>query len=266
LAHSLNSNDPATAAASAALLDQLERVPPPPLHIRTLGDFEVRQLGRTIPARTWRRRRSGELLRLLLLSPNGSLLAEQITETFWPEKSPASGQALFHRATSELRRALEPDLPDRFPSRYLTVEQGRITLHLPTDSWVDFHEMARHLAQQEWAAALDLYQGDLFPDDRYADWAAARREQFRQGAVHAAVALARQQLALGQADKALESCCRALALEPWQEEAVLLGMRACVARSDRAGAIRLYLELERRLHDDLGIDPQPEVQELYRSL
>jgi len=47
---------------------------------------------------------------------------------------------------------------------------------------------------------------------------------------------------------------------------VELGMRACLALNDLTGARRLYRELEKRLHDELGVAPQAELQALYRAL
>jgi len=259
------SDDPDVRAVATDLLTRLARVPPPPLHILTLGRFRVRQAAREIPPPVWRRRKAGELLRLLLVSPRRSLSWEQAIEALWPTRSPESARSLLHQATSALRRALEPDLPTRFPSRYLEVEEGRIALHLPPGSWVDFEAFERHVRNQEWEKALALYQGELFPDDRYADWAIPLRERLAQHYVRAALAVARQRLS-EQPEQALEICRRILATEPWQEEAVLLGMRACAALNDRAGALQLYRALERRLREDLGITPQAEVQQYYRSL
>ncbi len=266
LAAYLNSDDPNVEALSAKMLSHLERVPPPPLRVLTLGRFEVRQGARTIPNRAWRRRRAGELLRLLLVSPGHSISRDHVVEALWPGRSPASAQALFHQATSALRRALEPDLPTRFPSRYLEVEEGRITLHLPAGSSVDLETFEECIRNEEWEAALALYQGELFPDDRYADWAAIPRERLRQQIIRASLAVAQQRLEEKRPDKALNLCRRILALEPWQEQAVLLGMQACIALNNRAGALRLYLDLERRLGEELGIAPQAEVQRYYRSL
>jgi len=60
----------------------------------------------------------------LLLSPGRRLSAEQVAEQLFPEREQRAAQVLFHHATSALRRALEPELPDKFPSRYLEVEEG----------------------------------------------------------------------------------------------------------------------------------------------
>jgi DNA-binding SARP family transcriptional activator len=265
LAAHLGSAEPEIDAISATLLDYLERVPPPPLRVLTLGRFEVWQNARLIEKHAWRRR-AGELFRLLLVSPHRSLLRDQITDALWPDSPPASTTALFHQATSALRRALEPDLPNKFPSRYLEVDEGRVTLHLPPGSRVDYEAFERHVLDEKWEAALALYRGPLFPDDRYADWAAMPRQRLIHSYIRTALAAARQRLNAGRPQAALEACRSVLAMEPWQEEAVLLGMRASVALNDRAGALRLYLDLEQRLQQEVGIAPQAEVRRFYRSL
>ena len=261
----MSSNSPALAAAQRNLLRYLERVPPPPLRIITLGRFAVRQGQSWLPDSAWQRR-AGALFRLLLISPGRTLLREQAFDALWPDSAPETVTDLFYRATSTLRRALEADLPEKFPSRYLEVGQGSISLRLPPGSWVDYEAFQACVRAQEWPAALALYQGDLFPGDLYADWAASPRERLKQQALEAALALARVCAAGGDDAGALEACRLALTLEPWQEEAALLAMQACVRRHDRIGALRLYQQLARSLREELGIEPQLELRRLYDSL
>lgn len=266
LAACLHSPNPQVVSVSARLLDYLQQTPPPKLYIKTLGCFEVRQNRRMISSQEWGRRNAGKLFRLLLISPNYTQTYEQIIEALWPDKTPSSAKALLHQATSSLRHLLEPKLPHKFPSRYLHVEGGRVILQLPPGSQVDFEEFEYHCEHRQWAKAFALYGGELFPDDRYDDWAIIPRERLKQKAVHAAVQLASQMLAAGRFDRTLAVCDTVLQWEPWQEEAVLLGMKACIAQNDRAGAIRLYLALKKRLQSDLGIEPQASLQTLYQSL
>lgn len=274
LAHHLTSPDPVVAAQSNQLLDLLARVPPPPLAITTLGKFEVLQGKRLIPDSAWRQRKAGELFRYLLISPHrvpgGELhrvaLRDQVFQALWPAASPASVPSSFHQATSALRKALEPDLPDKFPSRYLEVERGEIRLRLPAGSQVDLETFSQRISSHAWAAALELYQGELFPGDLYADWAVELREALRQQALDAALALARQQAAAGNAAAALAASRKALSIEPWQEQAAAIAMQSLMKTNDRVAAIRLYQQLARSLQDELGIQPGPELQALYRSL
>jgi len=266
LAHYLADKSPEVATVSATLLNHLLRVPPPPLNIVTLGKFEVRQREYLIDKSAWQQRKSGELFRLLLISPGQALTRDEVIETLWPDKSIGQAQPLFHRATSQLRRVLEPDLPDKFPSRYLEVEEGRITLYLPPGSRLDFVEFEQQVCGERWGTALALYGGELFPEDRYADWAAAPRERYTQ--LYLRVLLIQAQLDYDTHDftAALERCRRALAIEPWHEAAALLGMRTCLAQLDRPNALRIYRTLERNLHDELGLAPMPELQALYQRV
>lgn len=266
IAAGLTSTDEPAAKASAVLLEHLQRVLPAPLKIVTMGGWRVKVGGKVVDSQTLRQRRAGELLGVLLISPGYSLSVEQAIDALWPEKEPAAAQVLFHHATSTLRRALEPDLPDRFPSFYLEVKEGKVNLHLPPCSTVDFETFEAHYHREEWAAALECCGGEFLPEYRYADWSISRRQWLAQDIQRAELEMAKIWLAENQWAKALEACRKVLAIEPWQDQAVLLGMRACLGMGDRPGALRLYKTLEKALRNELGIEPQVELQELARTL
>jgi DNA-binding SARP family transcriptional activator len=262
----LNSPDKSIAEASTNLLAHLQHVPPPPLKITTLGGWRVQIGGRVVENQVLRQRRAGELLGLLLISPGRSLSYDRIIDALWRDKEPTSAQALFHHATSTLRRALEPDLPEKFPSRYLEVNDGQVTLHLPPASKVDYESFADHYHRKEWNAALACYGGEFLPEYRYADWTISQRQWLIQNYQHALLEMASAWLAENRCSEALDACRKILAVEPWQEQAVLLGMRACLGLGNPTGALRLYQSLEKALHNELGIEPQAELQALYHSL
>jgi DNA-binding SARP family transcriptional activator len=261
----LNDSDPCAAELASRALDLLQKKPPS-LRIYTLGRFEVHQGNRLIPEADWRNRQAGELFRLLLVSTNHQLSREQIIEALWPEKDPDSSKAAFHQTTSALRRVLEPNLPDKFSSRYLFVEEGIVTLRLPSGSQVDFQTFEEHLSVEKIDDALALYQGEPFPLDLYHDWAALVREQINQQYREALLKSAHRKLKAADPQGALDACRRLLTLDPWQEQAVTVGMHACLELNDRPGAVRLYLDLEHCLSEDFGIDPSPELQQLYQTI
>ncbi len=258
--------DAGLARANALLLERLRRVPPPPLQIATLGHFVVRKGYREVEGRLLRQRRAGELLALLLLAPGHRLPAEQAAEALSPARPPAAAQVVLHHATSALRHALEPDLPDKFPSRYLEVEEGQIALVLSPGSWLDLEAFEAHCRRGEWEEALALYGGELLPEYRYADWTLLHRERAALLYQQALFAAAQARLGAGRPAEALDACRRLLALEPWHEGAVLLGMRACAALGDIAAARRLYQKLAQTLRDELNTEPQAELQAYYREL
>jgi DNA-binding SARP family transcriptional activator len=224
---------------------------------------------RLVPVADLRRRRAGQLLRFLLLQHHHRAPRDVIIEALWPDQPEALAQ--LHQASSSLRRALEPDLPDRFPSRYLRLSGEMIELALPPGSTVDFERfeaMTRSTAREsdpsiaELSAALVLYDGELFPEDRYADWAASRRSALVEAAAAAGATLAAIRLAGGDARGALADATLAIERDPLREDAVHVAMGAALAMGDRIGAVRLYRRHETSLQRELGITPSPALRDL----
>jgi DNA-binding SARP family transcriptional activator len=262
----LNSSDKSIVEASTALLEHLQRIPPPPLKITTFGGWRVQVGGHVVDSQALRQRCSGELLGLLLISPAHTISSDLVIDALWSTKDPNATQALFHHASSALRRALEPDLPEKFPSRYVVVSDGQVTLKLPPSSTVDYEIFTSHYRREEWGAVIACYSGEFLPQYRYADWAISHRQWLAQDYQYALLEMANAWLAEDRAVESLDACRKILAAEPWQEQAVLLGMRACLRMENRSAALRLYKTLKKKLNDELGIEPQVELETLYRSL
>jgi DNA-binding SARP family transcriptional activator len=262
-----------TRMAAEHLLKALAKVAPLPLHISGLGGFRV-SVGRApMPDRHWQRRKAGELFRFLLLQPRHTANRELLIDCLWPDQSPDSLQSTFHQATSTLRRLLEPDLPDKFPSRYVIVEAERVCLDLPPGSTVDFEHFEQRLtaalanqSAETLEQVLALYTDDLFPTDRYADWAVATRERLAELYLRGLLLLAQLQLAAGYPYKAIAGCRRILERDPWREDAVLVGMQAHLALNDRPAALRLYHTLECLFRQELGLAPRSDLRQLADSL
>ncbi len=261
LADYLNHANPQVADAAGKLLEILQHVPPKPLRVSTFGGLAVSIGAQTVETRLLRQRRAGELLALLLSRPGHTLSAEQVTDAMCPEKDPSAGRDFYHHAISTLRRVLEPDLPNR----YLEVSEERVTLIVPPGSRIDFLEFIKLTQSKEWEKAIALYRGEFLPIYRYAEWAVSLRQHLADQFEQALLTLAAEHLDGGSAAGCLELCQRALLHNPWQEQAVEMGMRAALALGDRMTAVKLYQRLEKVLEKDLGIAPQKELQLLYAA-
>ena len=167
-----------------------------------------------------------------------------------------------------LRRVLEPDLPDKFPSRYLEVDEGRVTLHLPIEFDASTLKQFEQRGQdQHWLDALALCMAAISSPPIAMPIGPPRpRERLTQLYVQALLAQAQLDLEAAQFDRALELARRAIVIEPWHEQAVLIAMRASLAQNDRPGAARLYHTLEQTLRADLGLAPMPELRALHQTL
>jgi DNA-binding SARP family transcriptional activator len=259
--------------AAENLVQQLAKVSPPPLKIYGLGQFAVWQGQRRIEDQAWQRRKAGELFRYLLLKPNHSSGRDEILDDLWGEHMPENAQDLFHQATSTLRHILEPDLPEKFPSRYLTVEGERVYLNLPGGSQVDFEQfekMIRAAIQthnvENLNRALSQYIDDLFPMDRYRDWSTRQRENLAELRLSGILALGQVYLKQEKTLEALDCSRRVLRIDSWNEDAALLGMKACVIIRDIPQALRIFLEIEKVLKSDLAIAPRADLRALAEQI
>ncbi len=248
------------------LLERLRTLPPPPLRVVSFGGFRVWVGSREINPKELKRRRGADLLLLLLLSPGHRLQVEQVFEVLMPETNLAAAQSGFHQATSLLRRIFEPDLPDKIPSMYLTVEDGQIFLNLPAGSSIDFELVRLYAQQSQWSKVINLVQGEFLPEMVYVDWTAIHRQRINDLVQRAYLHHAREVFEDGCYDQTLEDCWNILRLEPWHEEAVLLGMKAQMALGDRNAARRMYLKLEKTYKEDLGSQPSEELSDFYRQV
>ncbi len=264
VASGLDSHDPERRKTSQDLLDRLQKVSPTPLIVETLGHFSVRAGLHLLSKAALRQRRAGEVLVFLLASPGQTLTSQQISEALCPDKDPAAAMDFYHHAISALRRILEPDLPDRrFPCRYLEVGEERVTLIIPPGSRIDFIEFRQYIQAKEWEQAISIYQGEFLPMIRYVEWTIPFRQHFVDQYEQALLARAAECLSAGDALVCLDLTRQALQHNPWQEQAVELGMRAALSLGDRSSALKMYHRLEKDLENDLGIKPQIELQQLY---
>ncbi len=121
-------------------------------------------------------------------------------------------------------------------------------------------------------SALELYRGDflegfsLSDTPEFEDWVARERERYRTLALRGwmrAAAIYETQRAY---DKALDALERALALDDLNEQAQRHALRVQYRKGDRAGAIRRFEQLQKRLDEELGVPPMAETRAVYDAI
>jgi DNA-binding SARP family transcriptional activator len=103
-------------------------------------------------------------------------------DLLWPGLKPEAAANNLHLALHVARRILEPSAPLGAASGYLHVGGERLALCPEGRLWVDieaFEEAAvtapHALEPAAFRAAIDLYTGELLPQDLYEPWAEERR-------------------------------------------------------------------------------------------
>jgi DNA-binding SARP family transcriptional activator len=247
--------------------------PSVPLEITLLGGFELNIGERVVEDAEWRLRKTKTLLKLLALAPRHRLQREELMEILWPEQDPEAAANNLHKVIFFARRALEPGLPRSTPSAYIHLEWNTVVLDARGGIRVDVDEFERAAAVAHdtaepaaYAAALELYAGDLLPEDRYEDWAIGRRDALEGQYITLLLELAAIQQKRGMPYAAIDALSRVVAYEPIHEEAQLGLMRLYARTGQRHLALRQYQHLQAALKRELDLEPAPVSTQLYRDL
>ena len=114
--------------------------------------------------------------------------------------------------------------------------------------------------------ALDLYQGDFIPEERYAPWVEERREDFKQIYIDLLTRSARYHEHAGAFTKAVACLRQVLEADPLLEEAYRGLMSLYAGKGQYNEALRVYETCKKALKADLDTEPDPVTVALYRGL
>jgi len=242
----------------------------PTLTIRLLGPFELFVDDAPVAPDRWPRRRPKLLVKLLALQPRLQLHREQIIDVLWPDADFEAGANNLHKAIHAARRALEPDLKSGSKSQFIGARDNLVALRAPGDVWVDACAFERRAAEamrsndpKLFEAALDLYRGDLLPEDPYEDWAVAQRERLRGLYIDLLFRLARMCEESGDYIAGIGLLQSLVATDSTNEEAHQCLMRLYALTGNRRGAFRQYRQLVKTLRREAGVEPDRTTVELY---
>ena len=210
-----------------------------------------------------------QILEILALAQGAPVTKDRLALLLWGENQPLSAVASLEAYVCVLRRRMGSASAARSP--ITTTSAGyRLDLEAVT---VDLHACRSLLARATNAddaqalaltrRALLLCEQPLLASETRTGWADQARDEFHHGLAVACARASRAALALGDPGGAVELATRATDLEPFDEGLTRDLMRALAADGRRAGALHAFLELRRRLVEDLGVEPGPQTRALY---
>lgn len=239
------------------------------LRIWLLGGFRVSVGARTIRQDEWRLRKAATLVKLLALAPNHRLHREQVMDLLWPDSGRSAGSNSLRRALHVARRNLDATAG----SQYLASEDELLVLYPNGELWVDteaFEEAAATARRSQeptaYQVALDLYAGELLPENRYEEWAEGRRQELRSLYLSLLVELAGLYEERGEHEKGIEPLQRATAEEPTLEEAHASLMRLYALLGREGESLAQYERLRKALSTRLGMEPGSATRRLHEDI
>ena len=232
----------------------------------TEGTWEVLLLGPLVVRRDGRRialggRRQEALFALLALERGERVSVSRLVEGVWAEAPPAGAEKTLQVYVSRLRAVLGPDTIRRDGDAYM--------LLLPEGS-VDaatFSRLAETVHDNNGRReALSLWRGEPFVDLRGSRELAAAAERLEDVRATLLEDLFLDELERGRHTRVIGDLQELIRAQPTRERPAALLMLALYRSGRQAEALEVYRETRRFLHDELAIDPGPQLQELERAI
>jgi DNA-binding SARP family transcriptional activator len=242
------------------------------LRIRLVGRFAVEGADGPAPA-TVPRGRAQRLMAVLAAHQGRFVPTDTIVGALWSDSPPERPGRNLAALVSRLRRGVGRARIEGDPSGYRLVRDATTTvdvhegLALVQEAERDLERGLMLRAVSGAQAAEDLLgRGTALAGEPDAPWADEVRRLVAATLSRARSCHWTAALALGEDRTAIDLAARALAADALDEPACRALMRAHIRQGADGAALAAYEQLRRALSEELGTDPSPATQEIYRSL
>jgi DNA-binding SARP family transcriptional activator/streptogramin lyase len=207
------------------------------------------------------------LLALLLLQANQPVSSDQLIEELWGGRPPETAAKALQGLVSQLRKQLGAATVETVPGGY---RLGVADEDLDARRFERLFHEARGLERGDALAtlreALALWRGPALAEFAYDDFARGeteRLEELRQTCVERRIHL---ELALGPSEDLVPELEALVREHPLRERLRYLLMLALYRSGRQADALEAYRDARRVLLDELGLEPDEELQELQKAI
>nr|WP_311132657.1 BTAD domain-containing putative transcriptional regulator [Nonomuraea gerenzanensis]SBP01143.1 multi-domain regulatory protein [Nonomuraea gerenzanensis] len=208
------------------------------------------------------------LLADLLVHEGRPVPADRLIDDLWGARPPGNPANALQAKVSQLRRALGRDrVAFRAPGYLLRLGPGD---EVDADRFLALVDGARSAEPGNRAAllaeALELWRGPAYAD--FADEEFVRAAAHRLSEQRLAVVEEQAELRLGAGDQLLlvGELAGLVARHPLRERLRAVQLRALYLAGRQSEALASYEELRRRLADEFGVDPGPELAALHQAI
>lgn len=207
------------------------------------------------------------VLAALLLEANRPLSTDRLVDLSWPDSPPPSARTAIHGRISRLRAVLagqpEVALVSAGSGYTLHVDPAAVDAHRFTGLLADARDArADDVAAGLYDQALALWRGPALDGTTTEDVRRALCGNLEEARLQAVDELAEVRLRLGLHRDLVEYLTSHLAAHPTRERTAAQ-LALALYRCGQAGdALEVCRRTRRRLHDDLGIDPGPDLTDL----
>ncbi len=192
-----------------------------------------------------------------------------LVENFWPHHPPGRQTANLHMAVYALRRALGKDVVQLDGTVYgvnpeIAVEYdvGRFERAADIADGLPRGDPRRFFALTE---AINAYAGTFLPEFT-SDWVIERRRGLELRYLDLLATHAEEALVRDQPQRAVGTLRRALEIDPYRDDLNRQFMEVLGRLGRRSEIVAHYQRYVRLMADELGLDPSPQMREIYDRL
>ncbi|HVP22104.1 MAG TPA: BTAD domain-containing putative transcriptional regulator [Anaerolineaceae bacterium] len=245
------------------------------LLITLLGSFHVTLDGEEITG--FKSQRVRALLAYLAVEQQIAHSRNSLAALFWPDWPDQEAHNNLRYALYNLRQAIRSQ---EVEPQFLIAGREMVQFNPASDSFVDvasFIQFTQSAKNQSFdpdrlKEAIGLYQGEFLegfaPDlgQEFDDWVTFKRAELNRIKCEALGKLADHYESLGEAQQALVYARRLVEVDPWQENGHRRLMRLLANSGESSAALLHYEHYRLQLEQELGVNPDEETQELFRSI
>jgi DNA-binding SARP family transcriptional activator len=231
---------------------------------RLLGPLEVEVGGKPLQLGGQKQR---ALLALLLIHAGEVVPTDRLVDELWGERPPRTATTSLQNFVGQLRKVLPADL-------LVTKAPGYLLRISPDQVDVDrFEQLVRTARTQDAAArvkalreALDLWRGPPLADFAFEGFAAGEIRRLTELRVDVIEGRIEAELELGAGGELVAELEALVAEHPLRERLRGQLMLALYRAGRQAEALQSYHDARHVLVEELGVEPAPALQQLYRSI
>lgn len=196
---------------------------------------------------------------------------EELLDVLWPDTRPADPRANLRTLLSRIRQAIGADALEEGRRLRLTIGESDIDLaqaHTLMDRAVAARDSRQLVGAVDHArAAIDILDRPFLPD-LAGEWLDGMRRSLEQdlGEMLSCIAEAGSLVGGDLGDEAIAAARELVERDGYLERSHRLLMLSLARRGERAEALRIYESVRRRLLDELGASPGPELQALHVAI
>lgn len=236
------------------------------VQLQLLGGFAARDA--TEQPLAFATLKSKALLAYLVLNGDQELHRDKLSALLWGSFPEDRAHASLRQALLRVRRAWPDSQPCCLNSNGNTISVDRSTLALDVEA---FERLATEGTPDALERAAGLYRGDLLDgflidEAEFDDWLRTERSRLQELALGVFQRLLDHYANIGAIERGIIIGNRLLSIDPFQETVQRTLIRFYLYQERRGAALAQYRRCCDLLRQELGVEPEPETQALYRQI